>query len=426
MRLRPVPVLLSLALLVALVAPARARADGPEWMRSLKEAFARARERGAPILVWCVGDEDADEQADHKVLMDARVQRAMAGYLVVLANPVDQHGVVDGKLDGKPARMCRLVPEIQCSHHKAMFNECYGTFPDFMLDKTRAARFPNHFVVDADGKLLGSINAGNLMSGFGVAAASSFEKELPKILEKSGGPGLTDEEFEDYRKRLESARVSADQGRLSEAAATLVPISALRKKIEIVAQAKEILARVDKKASELLGAGRAALKAGKALEGLATLERVSTEYPGTDSAKAAAKEAEEFRGSPAGKRVLADLKREQKGREALLKALEAADAGDRDVEALRMLDGVAKTWAGLPSGEEAAQRAAAIRADPERGAAVRAALAEKQASGDLLLAKGFLEGGKREEARLRLEKVVADFPDTAAAAEAKRLLEGLR
>ncbi|MHC4923037.1 MAG: hypothetical protein ACYTG4_03025, partial [Planctomycetota bacterium] len=69
-RFRAVPALALAAMLA--IAPAAAAADGPTWVPSLKKAFEMAKERGHPILIWCVGDIDSAELADHQTLMNAK------------------------------------------------------------------------------------------------------------------------------------------------------------------------------------------------------------------------------------------------------------------------------------------------------------------------------------------------------------------
>jgi len=420
--------LLSGALALALVAAMASAAgdEGVDWVPTLREAFKRAKLRGAPILVWCVGDIDSAEKADHDTLRNPQVQKAMKGYLVVLANPVDDHGSQDGTIDGKPAKVCRLAPGITCSQHKNAWSEVYGSFADILADKSGMIKVPNHFVVDPDGKLIGTINSGTIAAGFDVVPPPQMVKGLQTILIKAGGPGLSDEQYDRFQKLLAAARTQLEGGRSSEAARTLRPIIEIPKNIEIVVAARELLHRVDKDATAAFARANAMLKDGKRLTALSALEKVAEDFPGTESAVMAAKAAEDFRASPEGKKILKEIAREKEGREKLAKAIEVAEAGGRDKDALRLLDAVAKAFEGLPSGDEAAAKAAAIRADPERMKVLRRDEDERKAKGALLLARGLKDGGKKDEARAKLEEIVKDYPETESAGEARRLLEELR
>ncbi len=51
---------------------------------------------------------------------------------------------------------------------------------------------------------------------------------------------------------------------------------------------------------------------------------------------------------------------------------------------------------------------------------------EEKAMGKVQLARNYISSGLKEKARSILESVIADYPDTAAAGEAKRELEKLR
>jgi len=423
---RLLPPALVAVLAAAVAAAASPPAEGPEWMSSLKKAFEASKTRGAPILVWCVGDADSAEKEDHKVFTDPKVRDAMRGYLVVFANPVDDHGSQDGTLDGKPGKVCRLAPAIACSDHMRSWTEVYGSYADVIADKSGNVKVPCHFVVGPDGKTVGTINSGTVAAGFNAVPAGQMIKSLGTLLVKAGGPGLTAEALDAARKRVVSARNSVEAGRLSEAALALQPVIAIGKGIEVVNDARELLKRVDRKAAEVFAKGKSEIAAGNALAGLTSLQRVVDEFPGTESAEQARAAADEFRASPAGKKALADIKREEKGRVELKKAAALADAGGKDVEALRLLDGIARTYAGLPCGEEAAAKAAAIRGDPARMGAVEKERTEREAKAALVAARGLLDGGKIPEGQARLRKLVADFPGTAAAAEAQRLLESVR
>ena len=242
---------------------------------------------------------------------------------------------------------------------------------------------------------------------------------------KAGGPGLTDEQFEGLRKALASARSSVDQKRMSEAAKALAPFTALKKKLAIVDEAKEVLKAVDREAAPKFAEGKSRLAA-EPIAAIGILEKVAAEYPGTDSAVAARKLVDEFRESPEGKKALKDVARDAEGRAELDKAWAMAESGKDDAAALRLLDGIAKKYAGLPSGEDAKAKAAAIRADAPRMAAIEKVAAERAAKGALTAAKGLLDAGKKDEARKALQEIVTKHAGTAAAGEATKLLEGLR
>jgi hypothetical protein len=408
-----------------LAAPAAAAEDGPRFLRSYRTAVKVAKERGYPILVWCTMDGDSSCKADQDVFRSKEVQKAMTGYLVLYANPERDHGSREGTLDGKPAKVCSVVPAMTCDDHKAVIDHVYVTYPDVCVDKAANLRCPCHFVVDGDGKVLGTINNGTLAAGFDAVQARDMVKGLQTLLVKAGGPGLSDEKYEQFQKALASARTSVEQGRTSEGAKALRPLLDTGKNISLVQDARELLKRVDKDATAALAKAQATLKTDP-VAGLAGLDRVAEDFPGTESAAAAAKAAEAFRGSAEGKKAVKDLAREKEGRAELEKAMEIAASRKDDARALRTLDALARKYEGLPCGAEAERRAGEIRGDPERMKALAASESEREARSELLAAKGLIDSGKKEEARKALQAILDGHPGTKGAEEAARLLEGLR
>ena len=426
-RLRPALVAsaLAAAVLLAPFAHGLEGGDGPTWVPDLKKAFEKARERGHPILVWVNIDGEEQNKADQAVMKNPEVLRAMKGYLVAYGNNSDHHGSRDGTIDGKPAKVCSLAPGITCADHKRIIDQVYTTYSDVCVDKQSNLKAPVHFVVGPDGKVVLAINAGTVASGFDAVAPGVMMKGLKEALAKSGGPGLSDEQFEALRKAVASARASVDQNRMSEAAKALSPFAQVKKKIAIVDEAGEVLKRVDREAAPKLAEGKSRLAA-EPIPAIAILEKVAADYPGTESAIAARKLVDGFRESPEGKKALKDVARDAEGRAELDKAWTLAESGKDDAGALRLLDGVARKYAGLPSGEEATSRAASIRADAARMAAIDKVGAERAAKGALTTAKGLLDAGKKDEARKALQEIVTKHAGTAAAGEAAKLLEGLR
>jgi hypothetical protein len=353
------------------------------------------------------------------------VQKALRGFLVAYGNNLDHHGSRDGTIDGKPARVCKLAPGITCADHKRIIDQVYSTYGDVCVDRTGNLKVPVHFVVDPDGKVVAQINNGSVAGGFDEVPPAQMAKGLEAALAKVGGPGLRAEDLDRLRRVLMSARTSFEGGRASEAAKALVPLSSLRKKIALVQDARELLVRIDREAAPKVAEGKTRLAANP-LAALSLLDRVAEDYPGTDSAEEARKVAASFRESPEGRKAVKDLAREKEGRAELAKAEEAADGRKDDARALRMLDAVARKYEGLPVADAAREKAASIRNDPERARALAAAEAERAGKSALVAARGLLDAGKTEEAREALRAVVAKHPGTQAAAEAARLLEGIR
>jgi hypothetical protein len=422
--LRAAPWLLA-AVLASLPGPAAAQDGGVEWAPDLRKAFDVAKERGHGVLVWCNTDGEEQNRVDQQCMSNPQVLKAMKGFLVVYGNNADQHGSRDGTIDGKPAKVCKLAPGITCADHKRIIDQVFSTYGDVCVDRTSNLKMPVHFVVDPDGKVVAQINSGTVAAGFDAVPPAQLAKGFADALAKVGGPGLTADDVERLRKALMAARTSFEGGRASEAAKTLLPLSTLKKKIALAQDARELLARIDREAAPKVAEGKSRLGESP-LAALALLDGVAEDYPGTDSAEEARKIAAAFRESPEGKKAVKDMAREKEGRAELAKAAEVADGRKDDARALRMLDAVARKYDGLPVAAAAREKADAIRNDAERARALAAVEAERAARSALTQARGLLDAGKKEEAREALRTVVQKHAGTQAAAEAAKLLEGLR
>lgn len=293
------------------------------------------------------------------------------------------------------------------------------------MDKAANLRTPNHFVLDGDAKVIAQINNGTKDAGFSEVPVPKMIEGLKAALAKAGGPGLSDEDYGNLQKALAAARTSVEQKRMSDAAKALAPFLATGKKLALLQDAREILVRVDKEAAPALAKAQSELK-DDPLSGLAGLDRVADDYPGTESSAAARKAADAFRASPEGKKAVKELAREKEGRGELDKAIAAAGDGKDDAKLLRLLDGIARKYAGLPCANDAKAGADAVRNDPERAKALAAAANEREAKSELTAAKGLLDAGRKDDAKKALQAIVDQHPGTKGAEEAQKLLEGLR
>jgi hypothetical protein len=415
----------ALAALLPAPSPASAQEEAPRFCRSIRKAVEIAKERGHPIFVWCNTDGEGDNVADQALMKDASVRKAMRGFLVCYGNDKITHGSVDGQIDGKPAKVCKLAPGIACEDHKAIIDSVYTTYGDVAVNKNSEMKLPVHFVVDGDGKVVATINNGTKDSGFSKIEPGKLADGLKSALSKVGGPGLTDEQYDGFQKALAAARNAIEQKRMTEAGRLLIPIVEITKNIAIVKDARELLGRVDKAATPALARAQSLLK-DDPVAGLAALEKVIADFPGTESAFAARKAADAFKASPEGKKALAALAREKQGRAELDKAVAEAGDGKDDAKLLRLLDSIAKRYDGVPCAADAKAQADAVRNDPARMQAIEAAAKERDARAALTAAKGLLDAGKKDDAKKALEAILAKYPGTKAAEEAKGLLEGVR
>ena len=91
-------------------------------------------------------------------------------------------------------------------------------------------------------------------------------------------------------------------------------------------------------------------------------------------------------------------------------------------ERLTALEALAKNFPGTEAGRTAAERAAAMRADPEVMRQIRMEAAESDCKSWLSMARNYIQADMPEKAKPYLDKVLQQYPDTLYAEEAKKLL----
>ncbi|MBI3828306.1 MAG: redoxin domain-containing protein [Planctomycetes bacterium] len=95
-------------------------------------------------------------------------------------------------------------------------------------------------------------------------------------------------------------------------------------------------------------------------------------------------------------------------------------------KALPLYEKAAKDYPATESGKTAAKKAADMHADKDLMQKVESADAAKMAASLLRMGKSFLANGDPVSAKEKLEQLVKDYPDSAQAAEAKKLLAEIK
>jgi thiol-disulfide isomerase/thioredoxin len=150
------------------------------------------------------------------------------------------------------------------------------------------------------------------------------------------------------------------------------------------------------------------------------LADVQAMAPGSDQAKKAETLQKELLADDKAKAAIEQGRREQEAA-ALLAAIEKK--GDADPPAtLKLLDDLAVRFPETKAGKAAAEKAAAMRADPNLAAKVQNAAAEKDCKGWMSMARNFINAGLPDKAKPFLDQIIQKYPDSDYAKEAKELL----
>ncbi len=227
-------------------------------------------------------------------------------------------------------------------------------------------------------------------------AANGPQKELVALVEKAKG--------------LEATK-------LGEALALYEKAAQSPSTDPIVAEARTKAEAIRAEATKAVEAAEALAKEGKLVEAARALDAVASKYAGADLAKAAAERAAEIRKGG----DFAKATKEAAAAEALAKADALAEAKKYD-EAARAYQQVVASWPDTDAAKAAQAKGEALSKDPE----AQAQIMERQAASRLGMAKNFLANGSKDRAIPILDEVLAKFPGTKAAAEAKKLRDSLR
>ena len=272
---------------------------------------------------------------------------------------------------------------------------------------------PTAFLVDTAGKVVWE---GHPMDPAFVQAIESQLKKTPPTMMSVEGKALA-------KVFLDKAEEGLKKGEVGSAAAALARLpkvadSALQERVETVRKMLAEAVAVRAAEAEQLIAEKDYYKASLALTQLAAL--------GADSeqAKKAQARLKELTGDEKVKAEIERGRREGQAADALAE-VEKAGQTKSTAETLAALDDLATRFPDTKAGKAAADKAKAMRADPELMKKVMLASADKDCKGWLSMARNFMKAGLKDKAKSYLDQVIQKYPDTDYAKEAKEMLAAL-
>jgi len=190
---------------------------------------------------------------------------------------------------------------------------------------------------------------------------------------------------------------------------------------KVKGRAEAVKAALAEAAGKQMADAEALLEEKKHWEASVRLEAVIAVAPRSEQA---GKAREQLKALRADKLVWAAV---EKGRleHKAAQALAEYEKGEKKraiAERFVALEALAKNFPGTEAGRTAAERAAAMRADPEVMRQIRMEAAERDCKGWLSMARNYIQTGMPEKAKPYLDKVLQQYPDTLYAEEAKKLL----
>lgn len=273
---------------------------------------------------------------------------------------------------------------------------------------------PHAFIIDTEGIVRWS---GHPMGGLDEAIEKQLKDTPPRL--------LSPKKVKMIRKLISEAEVLLVQESYPEAASKAQRVKDIKNvDIKLLDGANEILEKIAKKAEKELAEAEEFTAAKDYASADKVLVRIRRTHKGMPAATKAAQLLKDMHSNPEIAEMINSAKKEEKASRTLNLAEQARVTG-RYAEALKQYDRLLKKYPGTESEETAAEKAAAIRSDPEIMAIVRDQLAEKECNRMLDTAESYIANQKFDRARVYLQEIIDDYPDTSFARKAKEKLEKL-
>ncbi len=261
-------------------------------------------------------------------------------------------------------------------------------------------------------------------SSISQEAQKQLEDRLRKIDERRQKKTTEDRKkaqkasIEALKKAFEKGKKAYDEQQYSVAYLHLSSVarSGLKEAAKMAAEARTKVLEIERMAQARTAQAELLLLKGKAAEAAKAFLGIVQDFPHGEAANRARNRLRALRTTPA---VVASLRySEGKAHE------DAEDYG----QALKIYDEVVQRWPEEIDALRAKVAARKIRQDPDKLEMAREALeleAERECPTVLNLAKNFLINGDSATARVKLNQVVQDYPDTSYAEQATGVLEAL-
>jgi len=332
--------------------------------------------------------------------------RASIPHLIEMFKTYSPKGVVFMSLTDEPkatvepfAKEMKMVYPVGCG---SQAGSAYGV-----------RGIPHAFIIDPSGNVAWE---GHPMAGLDKALEAQLAKTPPVMMsaqDKAAAMAV-----------LEKAEAATKQGQYAAAAALLAKLSRASDDPEVKARFEAAGKPLADRAAVCLEDGRQKMVAKVYLDASVALSEAQAVAPGSEQATQAEALLKVLMEDPKAKAAIEQGRRE---RDAANLAAEIEKRGDRDPAALlKGLDDLATRFPDTKAGKAAAEKAGALRADPNVMKKIQNDAAEKDCKGWMSMARNFIKTGLPDKARPFLDQVIQKYPDTDYAKEAKELLQKMK
>ena len=269
---------------------------------------------------------------------------------------------------------------------------------------------PHAFIVDPSGVIAWH---GHPVGGLDAAIGKQLQATPPILIspqEKAAAVAL-----------LEKVEALVTKEQFAVALAMLAGLKGADEDPQIAGRVARLTALFTARAEEALKEAHTQIKAKQYYQASLALGRAMSLAPGAPLGAEATNQYKELLKNDEARAAIEQGKREKEVAD-LLAELEKASPGKAPAAALDAYDDLANRFPGTQAGQAAAEKAKAMRADKDLMARMAGDAAEKDCKGWLSMARNFIKAGLNDKARPYLDKVVAQYPDTEFAREARVML----
>jgi len=269
---------------------------------------------------------------------------------------------------------------------------------------------PHAFIVDPTGVIAWH---GHPAGGLDAAIEKQLKATPPTLLSEKERAAAT--------ALLENVEALMQKERYAAALAMLGKLKRPDADPKIAAHVAQIRARLTAQAEAALKDAQKQIQAEQYYEASLALGRAMALAADTPQGAEARKQFQELYKNDDARAAIEQGKREKEAAD-LLAAIEKAKTKKTPAATLDAYDDLANRFPGTKAGATAADKAKAMRADPDLMAQMKNAAAEKDCKGWLSMARNFMRAGLQDKAKPYLDKVITTYPGTDFAKEAKAML----
>lgn len=307
---RALPLALTCLLLTGV---ARAAIEEPSiiFCESYDKAFEEANERGVPIMIIVIqDDEEANDDVWHNTMLSPEFIRATEHTVNIVGNRGDQdvHGVEEVQVDGQARRVCKKFRTVNCLDHKKAEQ---GIFRDFAREGM--LKTPMFLIVLPDQTIVQQLVDRHAMGEF-LDAFKEAEKRLPN--------GLTHVEAAQVRRGLAESKAWIESGDVAKVIEFALPFQKRKTSAGLVQQVLALFERVSERGRQEMSAIEERIAKKEYVAAIDELEALAVRYRKSDIEKVGRERLATLMKNKDVKAAIAVAKRE----EAARKTLESADS----------------------------------------------------------------------------------------------------